>query len=104
MPNLPVRRRARPDALRSRRHAPLTRVSGGAPLPLGGAEVGKAFSQHYYNTFDTNRVQLQTLYQEGSMLSFENEQFMGMQSIMTKLTVCGATAARPRARGTRPAG
>ena len=37
--------------------------------------------------FDTQRVQLQTLYQEGSMLTFEGEQFMGMQAIMTKLTV-----------------
>ena len=42
---------------------------------------------HYYQTFDTNRAGLQSLYQDGSMLSFENEQFMGMQAIMTKLTV-----------------
>ena len=50
-------------------------------------EVGPAFAQHYYATFDTNRVGLQTLYRDDSLLTFENEQFMGMQSIMTKLTV-----------------
>jgi len=36
--------------------------------------------------FDTNRQALQGLYQDGSMLSFESEQFMGIQAIMTKLT------------------
>ena len=51
------------------------------------AEIGPAFASHYYNTFDSNRVNLQTLYKDGSLLTFENEQFMGMQSIMTKLTV-----------------
>ena len=51
------------------------------------ADIGKAFIEHYYQTFDTARVNLQTLYQDGSMLTFENEQFMGMQAIMTKLTV-----------------
>lgn len=51
------------------------------------AEIGTAFATHYYTTFDTNRAGLQTLYKEGSMLTFETEQFMGMQGIMTKLTV-----------------
>jgi len=50
-------------------------------------DIGKAFVQHYYQTFDTNRPALQTLYQEASMLTFENEQFMGIQPIMQKLTV-----------------
>jgi len=36
--------------------------------------------------FDTSRVNLQTLYQDSSLLTFETEQFMGMQNIMTKLT------------------
>ena len=52
-----------------------------------GAEIGKAFAEHYYQTFDTQRVNLQTLYTDQSLLTFENEQFMGMQAIMTKLTV-----------------
>ena len=56
-------------------------------------DIGPAFAQHYYNTFDTNRVNLQSLYKDGSLLTFENEQFMGMQSIMTKLTVRSCTAA-----------
>ena len=33
------------------------------------------------------RSTLQSMYQDASMLTFENEQFMGMQAIMTKLTV-----------------
>jgi len=49
-------------------------------------EIGKAFTQHYYATFDGTRANLQTLYKDDSLLTFENEQFMGMQSIMTKLT------------------
>ncbi|EOD20953.1 hypothetical protein EMIHUDRAFT_430104, partial [Emiliania huxleyi CCMP1516] len=49
-------------------------------------EISKAFCQHYYNVFDTDRAKLQTLYQDGSMLTFEDAQFMGMQAIMTKLT------------------
>jgi hypothetical protein len=53
-----------------------------------GAEIGKAFAEHYYQTFDSQRVNLQTLYTDQSLLTFENEQFMGMQAIMTKLTVC----------------
>jgi hypothetical protein len=54
--------------------------------PLHSPEISKAFVQHYYQMFDTNRPALQSLYQEGSMLSFESEQFMGIQAIMTKLT------------------
>ena len=50
-------------------------------------EIGPAFAQHYYTTFDSNRAALQTLYKDASLLTFEQEQFMGMQSIMTKLTV-----------------
>merc|ERR1712137_521908 len=51
------------------------------------ADIGKAFVQHYYKEFDSNRINLQQLYKEPSMLTFENEQFMGMQTIMQKLTV-----------------
>jgi len=56
------------------------------PNPADKSDVGKAFCDHYFQTFDTQRANLQTLYQDTSLLSFENEQFMGMQSIMTKLT------------------
>jgi len=49
-------------------------------------EIGPAFVTHYYQQFDTNRPALQSLYQDSSMLTFEKEQFMGMQAIMTKLT------------------
>jgi len=49
-------------------------------------DIGKAFINHYYTAFDTNRPTLQSLYKDVSMLSFEGEQFMGVQGIMTKLT------------------
>jgi len=49
-------------------------------------EIGKAFVAHYYHTFDSNRPQLSSLYKDNSLMTFENEQFMGMQAIMTKLT------------------
>ena len=51
--------------------------------------MGKAFITHYYQQFDqpaAARASLQTLYKDGSMLTFEGEQFMGMQAIMQKLT------------------
>lgn len=47
--------------------------------------VGKQFVEHYYSTFDTGRANLGQLYAEGSMLTFENEQFLGSQNIMEKL-------------------
>eukprot|EP00727_Mastigamoeba_balamuthi_P007530 m51a1_g3398 putative nuclear transport (126) ;mRNA; r:539836-540369 len=48
-------------------------------------EVGRAFVQHYYTTFDTQRANLAALYQPSSMLSFEGERFMGPQPIYEKL-------------------
>ncbi|KAK1632230.1 hypothetical protein QYE76_006545 [Lolium multiflorum] len=48
--------------------------------------VAKAFVEHYYRTFDSNRAGLVGLYQEGSMLSFEGEKFMGAAAISAKLT------------------
>ena len=58
-----------------------------SPRVRAPTEIGPAFAQHYYTTFDSNRAALQTLYKDASLLTFEQEQFMGMQSIMTKLTV-----------------
>lgn len=48
--------------------------------------VAKAFTDHYYNTFDTNRSGLTGLYQDQSLLSFEGQKFQGSQQIMQKLT------------------
>jgi len=33
--------------------------------------IGKAFVEHYYNLFDTNRIALTDLWQDSSMLTFE---------------------------------
>ena len=41
----------------------------------------QAFTDHYYNTFDTNRQSLQSLYQDQSMLTFEGQKFMGPQQV-----------------------
>ncbi|KAI3907897.1 hypothetical protein MKW92_051883 [Papaver armeniacum] len=48
--------------------------------------VSKAFVEHYYSTFDTNRGGLGGLYQESSMLSFEGEKIQGGTAIVNKLT------------------
>merc|ERR1711997_856161 len=47
--------------------------------------IGKAFVEHYYTLFDGNRLQLADLYQDTSMLSYENEQYAGKKDIMAKL-------------------
>eukprot|EP00961_Rhodomonas_salina_P185381 2502825-Rhodomonas_salina.1 len=49
------------------------RLRGGSDVAPAAnfEEVGKAFVAHYYNIFDTNRANLQGLYQDVSMLTFE---------------------------------
>ncbi|OEL21076.1 Nuclear transport factor 2 [Dichanthelium oligosanthes] len=47
--------------------------------------VAKAFVEHYYRTFDTNRAALVGLYQEASMLTFEGHKFQGPAAIAGKL-------------------
>lgn len=49
-------------------------------------EVSRAFVEHYYSTFDSNRAALATLYQEGSMLTFEGQKIQGAQNIVAKLS------------------
>uniref|UniRef100_A0A803MHE9 NTF2 domain-containing protein n=1 Tax=Chenopodium quinoa TaxID=63459 RepID=A0A803MHE9_CHEQI len=51
-----------------------------------GDQVARAFVEHYYTTFDTNRAALSSLYQEISMLTFEGQKFQGAQNIVGKLT------------------
>ncbi|XP_042018292.1 nuclear transport factor 2B-like [Salvia splendens] len=48
--------------------------------------VSKAFVEHYYSTFDSNRSGLANLYQDGSMLTFEGQKIMGSANIVAKLT------------------
>mmetsp|Transcript_4265 Transcript_4265/g.12848 ORF Transcript_4265/g.12848 Transcript_4265/m.12848 type:complete len:129 (-) Transcript_4265:185-571(-) len=48
-------------------------------------QIGEAFVKHYYSTFDANRANLGSLYQSNSMLSFEGQTFMGVESIVQKL-------------------
>ncbi|KAF8334293.1 nuclear transport factor 2 [Cantharellus anzutake] len=44
------------------------------------------FTQFYYNTFDTSRASLQSLYGETSMLTWEDKQFLGPKAITEHLT------------------
>jgi len=49
-------------------------------------EIGKAFVNHYYTLFDQNqRGSLAALYQNESMLTFENDKIQGIQAIGNKL-------------------
>merc|ERR1711916_3635 len=48
--------------------------------------VAKAFTTHYYNTFDQNRAALSALYNDSSMMSFEGHKIMGKTNIHAKLT------------------
>ena len=47
--------------------------------------IGKQFIEHYYSTFDTGRSNLSALYSGESMLTFENDQYMGSENILEKL-------------------
>jgi hypothetical protein len=47
--------------------------------------LSKAFVEHYYTQFDTNRIALVSLYDEASMLSFEGQQIQGAHNIGAKL-------------------
>ncbi|KAI8379999.1 hypothetical protein EDC96DRAFT_473405 [Choanephora cucurbitarum] len=49
-------------------------------------QVAKAFTDFYYQTFDTNRAGLVSLYRNESMLTFEGQQFASANNIAEKLT------------------
>ncbi|KAL1744211.1 hypothetical protein HDZ31DRAFT_39204 [Schizophyllum fasciatum] len=48
--------------------------------------VGQQFVQFYYQTFDSNRANLQSLYRDTSMLTFEGAPTQGAAAITEKLT------------------
>lgn len=48
--------------------------------------VGRAFVDHYYHLFDTDRTSLALLYQPTSMLTFEGQKIQGKDDIAAKLT------------------
>mmetsp|Transcript_15509 Transcript_15509/g.18986 ORF Transcript_15509/g.18986 Transcript_15509/m.18986 type:complete len:135 (-) Transcript_15509:151-555(-) len=47
--------------------------------------VAKAFVKHFYSKFDTDRVNLQSLYTNDSMLCYENESIKGKNNIMNHI-------------------
>jgi hypothetical protein len=48
--------------------------------------VAKVFVNHYYTTFNTNRVALVGYTGGGSMLTFEGDKYIGATAIIGKLT------------------
>mmetsp|Transcript_69093 Transcript_69093/g.109767 ORF Transcript_69093/g.109767 Transcript_69093/m.109767 type:complete len:128 (+) Transcript_69093:121-504(+) len=48
--------------------------------------IGKAFLTHYYSSFDGNRNNLASLFNDSSMMTYEGSQHQGQKSIMEKLT------------------
>ena len=51
--------------------------------------IGLQFVEYYYSLFQTNRANLQTLFTEDSMLSFEGEHFKGAAQIVFKFQSLG---------------
>jgi len=48
--------------------------------------ISKQFTDFYYQTFDTNRAGLQSLYRNESMLTWEGAPIQGVANIAEKLT------------------
>ncbi|EPS29771.1 Nuclear transport factor 2 [Penicillium oxalicum] len=49
-------------------------------------QIAQQFVEFYYNTFDSNRSGLASLYRAESMLTFETASVMGAEQITEKLT------------------
>uniref|UniRef100_A0A7S4MNW5 Nuclear transport factor 2 n=1 Tax=Odontella aurita TaxID=265563 RepID=A0A7S4MNW5_9STRA len=56
---------------------------------MSAEEVAKAFTAHFYQTFDAGAQGLAGLYNEQSMLTFEGQQHQGAQAVIAKLQGCG---------------
>lgn len=67
-------------------HNGIFRVGNNNPFnsPPEAIDVSKAFIQHYFTLYDTNRGQLGTLYRQNSCLSHEGKDLMGQQPIMER--------------------
>ncbi|RYO74252.1 hypothetical protein DL766_002219 [Monosporascus sp. MC13-8B] len=48
-------------------------------------DIAKQFVDYYYQTFDSDRRNLSTLYRNNSMLTFESQPYQGTASIVEKL-------------------
>lgn len=48
--------------------------------------VGRAFVEHYYHLFDTDRSSLASLYHQSSMLTFEGQKLQGVENICSKIS------------------
>mmetsp|Transcript_97330 Transcript_97330/g.280846 ORF Transcript_97330/g.280846 Transcript_97330/m.280846 type:complete len:122 (+) Transcript_97330:95-460(+) len=57
---------------------------------MSAEDVAKAFVQHFYQTFAANADGLTALYNDTSMLTFEGQQFQGVQAILGKLKQIGS--------------
>eukprot|EP00118_Oscarella_pearsei_P025025 m.307343 g.307343 ORF g.307343 m.307343 type:complete len:123 (+) comp42169_c0_seq1:37-405(+) len=50
------------------------------------AQIGQTFVTSYYQTFDSNRAAVASLYRDTSSLTFEGTEHKGQAAIVTKLT------------------
>ena len=69
-------------------------MAAAAPQSVNFEEVSKAFTQHFYMTFDTNREGLASLYTDQSLMTYEGTQIMGQAAIMNKYRSLGFNQAK----------
>ncbi|MCO5595711.1 hypothetical protein L7F22_049757 [Adiantum nelumboides] len=48
-------------------------------------QIGRVFVNHYYSIFNTSRPGLESLYQDGSMLTLKGQKVAGLQNIVGNL-------------------
>jgi hypothetical protein len=62
-----------------------------APPPLWDREtqMAKSFVQQFYNTFDTNRAALASMYRDASQISFEGGTVQGANNFLQRLSQLG---------------
>jgi len=67
-------------------HNGIFRVGNNNPFnsPPEATDVSKAFIQHYFTTYDTNRENLASLYRNSSYLSHEGTECSGPQAIVAR--------------------
>lgn len=67
-------------------------------------QIGTAFSQHYYQTFSSNRAGLSSLYQQPSHFKFESKVAQGQQAIQQALNDLPKMQLAPKSLDAQPSG
>lgn len=69
---------------------------------MSADEVAKAFTNHFYQAFDTNPESLAGLYNPTSMLTMEGQQIQGAQAIVEKLKSVGPVSHQVKSIDVQP--